>query len=198
MMRKIIFLFLMLTLYLSFPTPAMSEFYVIRLKNGGSLATTLYWSEGSQVYFFYAGGTVGVEKQTIERVEKHQGTRNFLGSSASDTKETKELSPSPPSKDKSPGPDERPAEAEQNAEKTLSPQKPPEKIDLKAYQDKMATLKADLKKTLTRVREADKNKDLKTKDEATAENRKITAEMRKLTDELKKKNNGELPADWWE
>ena len=57
MMRKLIFLFFMLTLYLTFPTPAMSEFYyVIQLKNGGTLATPLYWSEGKQVYFFYAGG----------------------------------------------------------------------------------------------------------------------------------------------
>jgi len=102
MMRKLIFLFFMLTLYLTFPTPAMSEFYyVIQLKNGGTLATPLYWSEGKQVYFFYAGGTVGVENQAIERVEKHLGEKNFFGSSSS------------PPKDKSLGMDKGPAEVEQ-------------------------------------------------------------------------------------
>lgn len=69
---------------------------------------------------------------------------------------------------------------------------------MKAHQDKMAKLKADLNKTLTRLRKASTSKDLAAKDEATADNRKISAEMWKLTDELKAMNNGKLPIDWWE
>jgi hypothetical protein len=192
-MRKLIFLFLMLALYMIFPAPARSEFYVIRLKNGGSLATPMYWSDGGLIYFFYVGGTVGVEKQIIEKVEKYKGERNFSVSSATpDTKETKGLPTLSSAAEK------LPAEADQKAEKNLSPQIPPVKIDLKAYQDKMAKLKADINKTLTRIRKADTSKDLIAKEAATADNRNISAEMWKLTEELQEKNNGKLPADWWE
>jgi hypothetical protein len=62
----------------------------------------------------------------------------------------------------------------------------------------MATLKAEANKTLARLRKAIKNKDLDAKAEAAADQRNVSAEMRKLTDELKEKNNGELPADWYD
>ena len=105
-------------------------------------------------------------------------------------KQEKEIKPQEPEKS--------PVEAEQKAEEILSPQEPREKIDLKAYQDKMAKLKADINKTLTRIRKATTSKDLDATNEATEDNRKISAEMWKLTEELQEKNNGKLPADWWE
>ena len=140
--------------------------------------TPHYWEEDNYVKFYIVGGMMGIEKNTVGKIEK----------STVDVGEVYEV--------KTPG--KLPAEAKPKAEETLSPQKPPEKIDLKAYQDKMATLKADINKTLTRIRKANTNKDLNAKDEATADNRRISAEMWKLTDELKEKNNGNLPADWWE
>ncbi len=112
-MKKLTCLLLIPALYLSLPTPARSDFYyVIRLRNGGSLATPMYWSEGSQVNFFYAGGTVGIAKQTVERLEKHQGTRNSPGSPASEAKDTKELPPPTATTEKSPGAAKRPEEIE--------------------------------------------------------------------------------------
>jgi len=153
--------------------------YKIHLKNGGQLSTSQYWEENQELKFCVSDGVMGVEKDMVKRIEKYtiDGTKVYEA--------------------KAP-PEKTPAETEQKAEKELSPQKPPVKIDLKAYQDKMAKLKADLNKTLTRIRKSTTNNDLGAKDEATTDNRKISAEMWKLTDELESKNNGKLPDDWWE
>jgi len=186
-MRKLFFLFLMLISYLTFPSPAMSEFYVIRLKNGGSLATPLYWSESSKVYFFYAGGTVGVEKQTIERVEKHRGTRNFLGSSASDTKETKELPPTPATAETSPGP-----------EKSPTAKVPDEKENIADYKSKKDQLAVELDGLLEKQREftgkGDKEKAREQNDAIIS----VSKEIYRITDTVTEKNKGKLPEGWWE
>ena len=175
-MKKTISVPIILLLFL---VPALGNAsYIIHLKNGGRFLTPRCWEEDHYVKFYIVGGMMGIEKDTVRTIEK----------STVDTSKVYEAKT----------PEKLPAEAEQKAEKNLSPQKPPEKIDLKAYQDKMATLKADINKTLTRIRKANTNKDLNAKDEATADNRRISAEMWKLTDELKEKNNGNLPADWWE
>ncbi len=115
-MRRLFYLLFPLALYLTFPTPAMSAFYyVIQLRNGGTLATPLYWSEGTQVYFFYAGGTVGVEETTIAGVERRESETNVFVGSTGDGRETKESSPepSPSPADKSPGPEKSSGEVEQ-------------------------------------------------------------------------------------
>lgn len=44
--------------------------YVIRLKNGNEYVTTRYWEAGSQVFFDTYGGTFGVERAFITRIEK--------------------------------------------------------------------------------------------------------------------------------
>ncbi|MBU2026082.1 MAG: hypothetical protein KJ814_00475 [Proteobacteria bacterium] len=44
--------------------------YLIRLKNGGQLATSLYWFEGKWIFFYYAGGIAGMEKDLISKIEK--------------------------------------------------------------------------------------------------------------------------------
>jgi soluble cytochrome b562 len=160
--------------------------YLLRLKNGGELTTDQYWLEGGQIFFFYAGGIAGIEKGQIAGIEKQMVKR--IEKTTIDGEEVYEIKE----------PEKPPAEAEQKAEKDLSPQTPPEKIDLKAYQDKMAKLKTELNKTLTRIKKANTNNDSIAKDEATEDNRRISAEMWKLTDELEKKNSGKLPADWWE
>jgi len=160
-------------------TPSIGDTaYMIHLKNGGRLSIAQYWEENQELKFYAGGGTMGIEKNLVKRIER----------CAIDEAEVYEVKAS----------ERRPAEAEQKTEKDLSTQAPPEKVDLKAYQDKMAKLKADLNKTLARLRKATKNKDLEAKNKATEDNRTISAEMWKLTDELEKKTNGKLPADWWE
>lgn len=53
--------------------PAVSDAsYLIRLKNGGELATPRYWIEGKQIYFYYGGGIAGIERKEIDRVERRE------------------------------------------------------------------------------------------------------------------------------
>ena len=138
-----------------------------------------------------------MERKEIDKIEKLETEVDESAHRSSALEVKKELPSPPPAAEKAKEPEKLSAEAEPKAEKNLSSQKLPKKIDVKAYQDKMAKLTADLNKTLARIRKANTNKDLNAKDEATAENRKISAELWKLTNELKEKNNGELPADWW-
>ena len=187
---------LSLIILLLFLVPALGNAsYLIRLKNGGQLTTPAYWTEGQWIFFYCVGGIAGMERREIDRIERDK-TYDNLGTVGRDI--GKKAPPPPPKTEKPQEPGKSPVEAEPKAEKSLSPQNAPEKIDLKAYQDKMARLKADLNKTLARIRKATTNKDLGAKDEATADNRKISAEMWKLTEELQEKNNGKLPDDWWE
>ncbi len=175
-MKKLILSIILVFSALIVPTFGHCD-YAIHLKNGGQFLTPRYWEQDQEIKFYIAGGVMGIEKNSVRKIER----------STIDLEGTYEVKT----------PVKRPAEAEAKAEKSLSPKKPPVEIDLKAYQDKMAKLKADLNKTLARIRKANTNKDLDAKDEAKADNRKISAEMWKLTDELKEKNNGQLPADWW-
>ena len=192
-MKKTILSLIILLLFL---VPALGNAsYLIRLKNGGQLFTSAYWFEDRMILFYCPGGIAGMERREIDRIERDD-TYDNLGTVGRDIE--KKAPPPPPKTEKPQEPGKSPVEAEQKAEEILSPQKPREKIDLKAYQDKMARLKADLNKTLARIRKATTNKDLGAKDEATADNRKISAEMWKLTEELQEKNNGKLPDDWWE
>jgi len=176
-MKKLILSFVILVLSPLFPA-TIHPSYLIHLENGGRFTTSLYWKDGVYIMFYVPGGLMGIEKNSVRKIER--STLNLDGIHEVGTSE------------------KQPAEAEQKAEKTLSSPEPREKIDLKAYQDKMAKLKAELNRTLTRIHKATTNNDLGAKDEATADNRRISAEMWKLTDELEKNNNGKLPADWWE
>ena len=185
-----------LIILLLFLVPALGNAsYLIRLKNGGQLTTPAYWTEGQWIFFYCVGGIAGMERREIDRIERDK-TYDNLGTVGRDI--GKKAPPPPPKTEKPQEPGKSPVEAEPKAEEILSPQGPREKIDLKAYQDKMATLKADINKTLTRIRKASASKDMDEKEAATEDNRRISAEMWKLTDELEKKNNGKLPADWWE
>jgi len=188
-----------LIILLMFLVPALGNAsYLIRLKNGGQLATPAYWTEGKWIFFYCVGGTAGMERRGIDRIEKLKTEDGEYIYSTLAIEGNKELPPPPPAAEKAKGPEKPPAEAEPKAEKSLSSQKPPVKIDLKVYQDKMAKLKAELDSTLERIRTAEKNKDIDAERKARAAFRQISNEIYKLTDELKEKNNGELPADWWE
>jgi len=175
-MQKIMLLFSIILSGLIFSAGGEAA-YVIHLKNGGQFWTTHHWEEKQEVRFYVAGGVMGIEKDRVRKIEKSI----VDGDDVADVRV----------------PEKRPAEAQTKPEKTLIPQSPGEKIDLKAYQAKMAGLKTALSKTLTRIRKATAEKDLDAKREATEENRRISASIYQLTDELKERNNGLLPADWW-
>jgi len=152
--------------------------YRILLKNGGQFSTLRYWEENQLLKFDAGFGVMGIEKNQVKAIETY-------------TIDAQEVY-------KAPKAEKRLEEAEQKPEKTASTPTPPAEIDLKAFQDKMAKFKADLNKSLTRIRKANANKDLDAKNQAMEDNRNISAEMWKLTHELEQKNNGKLPDGWWE
>ncbi len=149
--------------------------YIIHLKTGGQFVTPQYWEDkGGMITFFVAGGTMGIEKNTVKAI-----------------KQSKFDDDQPRSLEKA-----SPKSAPSSTEAASKREAPPKKIDLKAYQDKMAQLKVELNKTLARIKAADKRNDTRAKEEAMEENRRISDEMWKITDELEK-NNVKLPSDWW-
>jgi len=182
-MKKIILSAFILISFFAFPLLSHAS-YIIHLKDGGQFITSKYWKEDGQIKFIVSGGIMGIDKDTVRKIEKSNIDANGYYESNKPEKVSPQVNPTPGNEiKKEPLPDT-------NVKK--------EKIDLKAYQDKMAKLKSDINKTLTRIKKANIINDQNAKDEATADNRRISDEMWKLTDELKEKNNGKLPDDWWE
>jgi hypothetical protein len=171
-MKKITIIALMLISFFACPTLSHAD-YIIHLKHGGQFMTPKYWTDDGQIQFFVRGGTMGIERDTVKAIEK----------SIIDDNHYQKSQPVQPIPQTSPAPD-----------KTVKKGEP---VDLKAYQEKMAKLKTELNKTLSRIKKATAKDDTYEKDQATEENRRISAEMWSLTDELKGKNDGKLPGDWW-
>lgn len=152
--------------------------FIIHLKNGGRIETPHCWEENHELRFYFGNGVAGIERNSVARIEKTDGN-------SEEGREVRKTAAAP-------------TETGLKAEGASTARKSPEKVDLKAYQEKMAALKADLNRTLTRMKKAESAGDPAAREEAAAENRRISDQMYKLTDELKDKNNGQLPADWWQ
>jgi hypothetical protein len=68
-MKKAILLFLMLLI--SPLLPAVSDAsYIIHLKNGGRFLTPQYWEEDNYVNFYIVGGMMGIEKNSVRKIER--------------------------------------------------------------------------------------------------------------------------------
>ncbi len=189
-MKKIILLALILISFFAFPLFSHAS-YIIHLKGGGRFITPKYWEEDGQITFFVSGGTMGIEKDTVRSIEKSKiDADDYQTNQSKQTIPKGNLALGKTIKE----------EIVPQANVTTVPEAnaKEEKVDLKDYQEKMDKLKAEINKTLTRMRKATASKDQIAKDDATEENRRISAEMWKLTDELKAKNKGRLPDDWWE
>ncbi len=178
-----------------FCTSVCDAYYLLRLKNRGAVTTPAYWLEGNKIHFYVSGGTASLERREIVKIENLEKEVSDYKQRTGAVAEKKE--PPPLAVGKATESEKPSAEGEPKSEKSLLDQQPSRKIDLKHYQDKMAELTVNLNKTLERLREAIKNKNIEEQDKAREDNRKISAERRKLTQELKEKNNGELPPDWW-
>ncbi|KAF0157565.1 MAG: Uncharacterized protein FD159_1379 [Syntrophaceae bacterium] len=189
-MKKIILSAFILISFFAFPLFSHAS-YIIHLKGGGQFITSKYWEEDGQITFFVRGGTMGIEKDTVKVIEKSK-----IHADDYQTNQSKQIIPKvTPALEKT-----IKEETVPHANVTTVPEAnaKEEKVDLKAYREKMDKLKADINKTLTRMRKATASKDQIAMDGAIEENRRISAEMWKLTDELKAKNKGKLPDDWWE
>ena len=172
-------------------------YYLLRLKNRGMVTTPAYWFEGNKIHFYVSGGIASLEKREIDKIEDLEKEVSDYMQRTGAVAEKKE--PPPLAVAGKATESEKPLiSTEPKSEKGLSPQEPSEKMDLKPYVDKMTSLKAEANRAQERIRMAIKDKDLAAEAEAVADRRRISTEMRELTNELKEKNNGELPAGWFD
>ena len=189
-MKKIVLSAFILISFFVFPLLSHAS-YIIHLKGGGQFITSKYWEEDGQITFFVSGGTMGIEKDTVKAIEKSK-----IHADDYQMNQSKQTIPKVnPALEKTVKEETVP---HANVKSVPEANVKEEKVDLKAYQEKMDKLKVDINKTLTRMRKATASKDEYAKEAAIEENRSFSAEMWKLTDELKAKNKGKLPDDWWE
>ena len=189
-MKKLILLLAMV--YLLLPASALSDtYYLILLKNGGRLSTPRYWREGAQLYFYYLGGTVGIEKGEIDRIEKYQ--RDTIKKETKDDGVTtsvasgaKELPPLPLITEKAP-----------ESAKPAGANKVEEQVSIADYKNDKDRLTVELDILMERLREATRIRDNDAKEKIKEEIRKKSEQIYKITDQATEKNKGKLPAGWW-
>jgi hypothetical protein len=71
-MKKYILLIVLIALaFCIYPSAGLAS-YKITLKNGSVLYAGHYWKEGGQVLFYTAGGIVGVEKDSVKKIEESE------------------------------------------------------------------------------------------------------------------------------
>ncbi len=162
--------------------PAIGEAaYLLLLKNGGRLTTPLYWVEGRQLYFFYAGGVVGVEKGEIVRIEKRAAEQRPEVEDASESVKKKVVHPPGAEKEKAP-----------------AVKAPEEKVNIADYKNKKNQLSDELDELLETRRKIDAKKNPAARKELTEKILNISDEIYKVTDKVTEKNKGKLPEGWWE
>lgn len=168
--------------------PAVSgASYLIRLKNGGELATPMHWVEGNQMFFFYGSGIAGIERIVVDKVERSEKKPADYMDTTSENRGKKELPPS-----------------SSITEKAQVPEKPPEvkageeKVNIEAYKNKKDQMTVILDGSLEKQREAAARGDNDAKEKAREEMVKAAKEIYRITDEVTEKNKGKLPEGWWD
>lgn len=96
---------LTVAIFYLFAIPAVSgASYLIRLKNGGELATPMYWVEGKQIKFYYGSGIVGIERVVVDRIEMSDKKPAYYMDTVSENRVNNELPPLSVKTEKSPAP----------------------------------------------------------------------------------------------
>ncbi|MBU2054014.1 MAG: hypothetical protein KJ936_00215 [Proteobacteria bacterium] len=161
--------------------------FLIRLKNGGQLATPMYWIEGRLIFFYYAGGIAGIERIVVDRVERSEKKPADYMDTTSENRGKKELPPLSSITEKAQGPEKTTEIKEEGAEK----------VNIEAYKNKKDQMTVILDGLLEKQREAAARGDNDAKEKAREEMVKASKEIYKLTDEVTEKNKGKLPEGWW-
>lgn len=183
-MKKIILSAILLISFLVFPFVSQAS-YIIYLKNGGKFITAQYREENGQIIFFVRGGTMGIDKAEVKKIEKSNldpDENNEIDEPINNIPPVIVSTPEKTIKKDAIPPESAPKEA---------------KVDLEAYKSKMKGLRDNLDTSLEKIKEASKNHDKTAAEKAREEMRKIADDIYALTEELKKKNKGELPENWW-
>lgn len=163
--------------------------YLLRLKNGGQLVTPAYWTEGQWIFFYCVGGTAGMERREIDRIERDNAYDNVGTVGENIGMKRPSL---PPKAEKPQG---KSGETPQVTEPLKGVE---EKVDIEAYKTKKAEMMVELDGITERLREATLNKDEAEKEMIKEEMRKSSGQIYDLTDEVTKKNKGKLPEGWWD
>jgi len=139
-MKKICSTMILLILIL---LPVMSDASsLILLKNGGQVVTPFYWFEGRYIFFYYAGGTAGIERKEIERI---------LSSEAGEKQDTGNIVVWNPGV-KAPPPEPSLVKKAQEADKPREEKEA--KVDIEAYKNKKDQLNGELEGLLEQQRQA--------------------------------------------
>ncbi len=163
--------------------PAVSgASYLLLLKNGGRLTTSHYWGEGRQLYFYYVGGIVGIDRGEVNRVERRKPEQRPELNDASE----------------SPGKEETPPPVAEEKKIPAAQKAPAEKLNIAEQKRKKDQLTAELNDLLEKRRQAKAKKDMDAKKAITEEILNISTEVYRITDEVKAKNKGKLPEGWWD
>lgn len=167
---------------LGFPTIGYAD-YAIHLRHGGRFSTAQYWETNNEIRFFNSGGTVGIEKNFVLKIEKL---------------------PDDPDRDayitalERPLPQAKPAPTVTEEKVSSTTPEPEEKLDIQAYKNRKDRMKGELDDFADKLREATLQKDEAAKQRYLEEMRKVSQQIYGLTDEVTKKNKGKLPDGWWD
>jgi hypothetical protein len=182
---------MLMIMFFCFPAEAL-PYFVIHLENGGRFTTPHCWEEGNEIRFHVPGGTMGVQKGMVKRIQRVDDRESSSAAAGSVVKEKGlEINPEPSSGKgsiESAKPDQKPTAAQ---DKGLGKQ------ELDSLKEKKQLLDRKLDGTLERLRQASRNQDAAEKEKVRLEMREISKEIYALTDDVRKRNNGVLPKDWW-
>ena len=68
-MKKLILLIILIFSTLIVPAAGHCD-YAIHLKNGGRFLTPRYWEQDQEIKFYIAGGVMGIEKNSVRKIER--------------------------------------------------------------------------------------------------------------------------------
>jgi hypothetical protein len=182
-MKRIISTMILLFLIL---IPAMSgASSLILLKNGGQVVTPFYWFEGRHIFFYYAGGTAGIERKEVAGIRSSEGReKQDTGNVVVWNPGIKDLPPEPPVMKKAQE-SEKPGEGKEA------------KVDIEAYRKKKDEMTVKLDGFLEQDRQAAGKADEETRRKIREDIVTVSKQIYKLTDEVTEKNKGKLPDGWW-
>ena len=186
-MKKLILPVMILALTCPFPA-ANHASYIIHLENGGQLLTPQYWEEDNYVNFYIVGGTMGIEKNSVRKIERSTLDLDRIYEVKTPEKRPAQVEPKasmPGVTEKVQGIDKLPDAKE--GEKKLSI------ADYKKYKDK---LMGEIDRLLEEQREAASRGDSAAKAQIGEEIVENSNEVYKIIDEVKAINKGILPEGW--
>jgi hypothetical protein len=167
--------------------------YLLQLKNGNEVRTSLYWEEGDEIKFYIYGGVAGIHKGFVTGITKSNlhGKEEKVDKEDNGTSQTPLVIGAPKPKESA---QTRSRETEGKASGSAEKG---EVIDFDYYRERKTALKEKLENALQRNREATARQDPDAKESTRQEYLEFSKQIIDLGDELKRKNKGVLP-EWWE